>query len=519
LVWPLALGCALGQLALLLLQFRARPFDMGDGARFTATVLSLGLGIGLCLLIFLIVQADGVAGAEQDWLLRPIRRRDLLVAKILTVLSLVHGPIFVGNLLMGLAGGFGFAETLRAALLGSVELALWFSLPVMAIAALTKSITEALLTGLAILFGALLLAWLFGTLSQQATVGTGIAWVWGSARHGLLFAASIAILVWQYRRCNTVAARRLFIAGVIAFVWMPSLPWQPAFAIQRALSNPDSGSLAGTLAIAAAPGDSATLVAVDAADAADATDAAGPLSVPVFLDREERKVAKSDVSKKLVRVSQFVEFTGLPPGALVHIDRAAFRIADTDGHRVYQGSGNTFAVRAASGDGHARVPQLIDIPRPVYERLSAQSLRLQVRYFLTLLRPRALPSLHARVDAQRLPELGRCASKVDDEGKGFDVACATVGEQPMCLALSLRDPNGGAHGEEHFVCDLNYEPAVLRFSGDAFDHFDENLPFAAGAAPGATPGADAEISLRVYEAVAHVERTLVLPQFRLREHQ
>jgi hypothetical protein len=410
----------------------------------------------------------------------------------------------IGNLVMGLAGGFGFGASLRAALLGSGVLAVWFTFPVMAIAALTKSVTEALLTGLAILFGALLLAWLIATMTQQATVGTGIAWVWGSARHGLLLAVSIAVLVWQYRHRNTVAARRLFIAGVLAFVWMPSMPWQPAFAIQRAISDPESRSRAATLAITAVPGDSA----------ASAAAAVGPLDGPVFLDAEERKAAKSDVSKKLVRVSQLVEFTGLPPGSLVHIDRAAVRISDADGHRVYHGRGYSFAVSATSVDGKARAPQFVDLPLHMFEQRSDQTLQLQVRYSLTVLRPRALAAFPARSDAERLPELGRCTSKIDDEGKGFEVACATVGEQPMCLSLRLRSHDGAAQGTERFVCDLNYEPAALRFSGDVFDHFDEHLPFAAGA----VPAQDAEIAVTSYEAVEHLERTLLVPRFRVGDH-
>jgi hypothetical protein len=502
LIWPLALAVALGQFVLLLLQSHARPFDMSDGARFTAALFSVGLGIGLCLLIFLIVQSDGVAGTNQDWLVRPIARRDLLLSKILTIFALVHGPVLIGNLVMGLAGGFGFGASLRAALLASGVLAVWFTLPVMAIAALTKSVTEALLTGLAILFGALMLAWLIGTITQQATVGTGIAWVCGSARHGLLFAVSVAVLIWQYRRPNTVAARRLFIAGVLAFVWMPSLPWQPAFAIQRVLSGLESGSRVDALAITAVPGASATAAV------------AGPLDVPVFLDADERKAAESELSKKFVRISQLVEFTGLPEGSLVHIDRAAVRISDADGHRVYHGIGHRFAVSAASRDGKARLPQLVDLPRHLYEQRSDQTLQLQIRYALTVLRPRALGAFPVRAEAQRLPELGRCTSKIDYQGHGFEVACASAGEQPMCLALSLRSQDGAAQGTVHFVCDLNYEPAALRFSGDVFDHFDENLPFATSA----VPAQEAEIAVTSYEAVAHLERTVLVPGFHLVDH-
>jgi hypothetical protein len=498
LIWPLALGIALGQLALVLLQSHARPFDMGDGASFTGAIFSVGLGIGICLLIFMIVQSDGVAGADQDWLVRPIGRRDLLLAKISTVLTLVHAPIFIGNLITGLAEGFALGETLRATLLGSAEIALWFTFPVMAIGALTKSITEALLTGLAILFGALMIAWLASSISQQPTVHTGLAWVWGDARHGLLFGVSLAVLVWQYQRRNTVAARRLFIVGVLAFAWMPSLPWQPAYEIQRALANPDVVPTAKSLAVAAPTGDSAAAV--------------GAPESPIFLDAAERKAATSEAPKKLVRLSLPLQFSDLPAGVIVHIDRAAVRLMDASGRRVYSGAGKTFAVSAKSDAGRARASQLFYLPRRLQERLSDQPLQLRIRYSLTILRPRALPALAARTGEQFVPELGRCASRVDDGGKGLNVACATVGEQPMCLSLSVRSSGNAAQGSEHFVCDLNFEPAALRFSADVFDHFDENLPFAAGAGP----AEGAEISIRVYEAVEHLERTLVIPGFRLR---
>src|SRR5216683_4680453 len=62
--------------------------------------------LGAAFLIATVVQQDAIPGVRQDWLVRPLRRRDLLLAKLLFVLTMVQGPIFAADLTEALLNGF-----------------------------------------------------------------------------------------------------------------------------------------------------------------------------------------------------------------------------------------------------------------------------------------------------------------------------------------------------------------------------------------------------------------------------
>src|SRR5713226_4419719 len=48
--------------------------------------------LGSAILIVSVVHQDPIPGVRQDWLVRPVKRRDLLLAKFLFVLAAVYGP-------------------------------------------------------------------------------------------------------------------------------------------------------------------------------------------------------------------------------------------------------------------------------------------------------------------------------------------------------------------------------------------------------------------------------------------
>src|SRR5260370_14513106 len=93
--------------------------------------------------ITLVVHQDPIPGVRQDWLVRPISRRDLFLAKLLFVVALVQGPMFVTDLLQGLANGFSFGQSAAAAVACAASVLLTLTLPVLAFAALTARTTEA----------------------------------------------------------------------------------------------------------------------------------------------------------------------------------------------------------------------------------------------------------------------------------------------------------------------------------------------------------------------------------------
>ena len=63
-------------------------------------------------LVVMVVQQDAIPGLCQDWLVRPIRRRDLLLSKVLFVVLAAQGPIFLMEVAQGLAAGFPLGQSL-----------------------------------------------------------------------------------------------------------------------------------------------------------------------------------------------------------------------------------------------------------------------------------------------------------------------------------------------------------------------------------------------------------------------
>ncbi len=118
LLWPLVVGVALIELDRAHCELelgasspeRLTPLAMISELMGTVSLLAVGI------LIVLVVQADAIPGLRQDWLVRPIRRRDLLLSKLLFVALLVQGPIFVAEVVQGLAAGFPLSKAIGAPL-------------------------------------------------------------------------------------------------------------------------------------------------------------------------------------------------------------------------------------------------------------------------------------------------------------------------------------------------------------------------------------------------------------------
>jgi hypothetical protein len=518
LLWPLAAAGALVQALLQIVLFHSDPYPIGDELSALGALLLSGVLVSMVLLIVLAVQQDAPPSLTQDWLVRPIRRRDLLLAKLMTVVLLIHGPIVVAKLVQGLAEGFPLGQLLRAIVLSNFEIALVFSLPVMAIAALTTSVGEAVVTALAIFFGLIAARLLFlGILFPfthsfhffQPAAEAGVAWVWRYLSHSVLLVALVAVLLMQYFRRSTREAQAVFGAALLLFVLMPSLPWGPAFAIQQGLAaHPEAGR---AVSIDFDPG---ARYAVNAD--------ASHLDSQVF--RED-----SDAKKKgtvgFVQIVLPLQISGVPVGLLLHTDRSVVRLVRADGKTLYRGRGHVFDLRAPDGGAASAVlGQTIQIPAAIYQKAGGQSLRLEVDYSLTMLRSRTLPRLTA-VDGQlRMPEVGQCASRIDADHSAIQVACREVGALPPCMSAALEQANGARRNPEKFDCDLDYEPRRLRFSSEPINIFAVRLPLRdpeGGAAAhfplDETQLSTAQVVLRVYEPLAHFSRHLVIPQLRLQD--
>ena len=195
LMWPLAVATALLQVMIMAVIRHSEPFPMPEAKSVIASLLTLGLAISMTLLILLTIQQDAIPSINQDWLTRPVKRRDLLLGKLFTIALLIHGPIVVANILQGLAEGFAPGPVIHATLVSNFEIALCYSLPVMAVASMTRSVVEAIIFGLVILVVGVSVGFV-----SSPTGGTGLKWIWRSVAHGELLVVTIAALWWQYTR-------------------------------------------------------------------------------------------------------------------------------------------------------------------------------------------------------------------------------------------------------------------------------------------------------------------------------
>src|SRR5438876_3663116 len=122
------------------------------------------------LLIAAAVHQDAIPGLRQDWLVRPLSRRDLLLAKLLFVLLMVHGTILLTDTMQGLLNGFPVGQSLTAAASRSVYLLLGLSLPVLAFASLTRNMAETVIGAVLGSLGFVVFQILFNSNGQMVTV-------------------------------------------------------------------------------------------------------------------------------------------------------------------------------------------------------------------------------------------------------------------------------------------------------------------------------------------------------------
>jgi hypothetical protein len=156
-------------------------------------------------------------------------------------------------------------------------------------------------------------------------------------------------------------------------------------------------------------------------------------------------------------------------------DRSEVRLVGHDGGTVYQGTGEELELRAATD--HAAVHQGIRVPGAVFGRVSAEPLDVQIDYWFTVFRPNGTYAIPAEGGDQRMPGIGRCATKVDDSRTRVLFQCLEPGERPSCLAVVLEHAPTRARNPEVSLCAPDYSPYPGHTLPDALGRFGGRLPF------------------------------------------
>ncbi len=468
--------------------------------------------LGSAILIVAVVHQDPIPGVRQDWLVRPVKRRDLLLAKFLFVLAAVHGPMLAADLLEGLANGFPIYQSLGAAASRDVHVLIGFSLPILAFASLTSGLTEAFVGGAAASLGivAFEMFWAlhYGRSNSwqfDPTWGSGVAWVTDSARLTLALLGASAVLGLQYFRRKTVPAR--WLTGGVAFLCLLTqlVPWRSAFAVQQWLSpSPGAGS---SVRMSFEP-------------------SLGRFRSPSRLNFSNMTVQGNRAF--IMRSGDGMMFlplhiTGLSSDVVLKSDLSEVRLIGADGKTVYRGPGNALAFRKeGSSDGEERTHQGILVPAGVYNRINDQTVRLEIDYSLTLFRladSRAMPALGGD---QRIPGVGWCGTKANDAGTAIQLRCLQAGRVAECGTLVLEHVPSGRRNPVMFACHTDYAPYFRQYVPDAMDRIGGDSPFwdPTGLARYPVDGPqlpESQLVMRIYQPQDHFTRHLVIPEIRLKD--
>jgi hypothetical protein len=463
LLWPIVAVLTVVQGCLAAARFGVGPFLNG----LPTVPMALLEILGSAIVIALVVQQDPIPGTRQDWLVRPIARRDLFLAKLLFVVVLVQGPWFVSDLLQGLSNGFPLGQSVAAALACAVWVLLTMSLPLLAFAAVTASMTETLLATLGVL--AVVMAFLIVpslTGAPPPAAFTGFEWVPSLLREALWLVAATGALILQYRSRRTSAARAVLVGALLVGPSAAFLPWRTTVHLEQwltAWSGDESG-----MAVVFAPGDGRLQPARgQSLDDVQEKPGVGPADVAAENLRRRGEGARA--------VFLPLRLSGLIPESRLHADRSEVRLVGRNGGTVYQGRGEDLELRATSG--HAAVHQGIRVPGAVYGRVSAEPLDVEIDYWFTVFRPSGTYALPAQGGDQRMPGIGRCATKVDEAGTRVLLQCVQPGERPSCLTAVLEHAPTRERNPEVSLCAPDYTPYPGHTLPDAIARFGARLPF------------------------------------------
>lgn len=500
LLWPLVAGVALLHLASRFVLYKAGHF--GGGIPALSVVMDMLVAaeyMGSAFLIAAVIHQDPVPGVRQDWLVRPVKRGDLMAAKLLFVLLLVQGPMLVADWLGAMMYGFGPLESLAAALSRGLFLLFLFYLMFTVFVSLTANLMETLVAGLFTFLGGGAIAMLLMTQNTPgrqllAVTQSGLRWISDSAHFLVVLAGAVILLRLQYFQRRIMLGRYVFATASFLWILMFFFPWQPAFAIQQRLS-PN-------------PGAAATVqVAFD--------------SVP----RPKEPVVDPDRPRIAIQgIQVYLPFRvhGLPDDSVLVGNHTDVYLTDPSGARHKVGGGDMEARQDGPAAGDVAIRQAIQMPPFLYEKLKDKTVRVEMEHSLTLFRVNEANAIPALNGDQRIPGVGWCETRLNDAQTAVRVRCMAPGKPPSCIMGFLEDPASGRRNPASTGCRPDYTPYVANIVYDAMGRFGTSLAFRdpAGLAKYPVTGPqlkEARVVLRVYREQEHFMRRVVIDKVRLED--
>jgi hypothetical protein len=519
LLWPLALLLAVFQFLLGWLSFRWGYFGEDLAARTLYPALGIAWYVGIVALIVAVVHQDPIPGVNQDWLIRPIERRDLLGAKLLFVIATVSLPMLAMDLVDARAAGFTLAQAAGPTIFKEIYVLLTLLVPLLALASATENWPQVLVGSavLVVVYSFCLIAASVAIGPDRCpTCGTGLRWIQSLIDHVAILIGAIAILRMQYFRRRTLWSRSIIAAGVLLFATV-QLPWRTAFAIQQRLS-PSSGD-AAAIAVAIDPAaDAAAMSPSRAATAAGAARVAHQLlsgntdAAATYL----RHRGHPDTQPVTFEVP--VRITGVPSDAILIVDRSEIRLLADNGRMLHDTANGTDSAGLTIAAGAQPSHQTIELPAGLFREWSDRPVRLEITYWFTLFRKSASYAMAATSGDLSAPELGRCQSQLKSDISEINFRCRQQGLGPTCYTVTLEGPDGKRDPESP-DCSPNYRPfAALWSAPQTFYGIDVQVHDATGFVQYPIPSsqfAESRLLLTTYSVRDHFTRALTTPALRL----
>jgi hypothetical protein len=494
-------------------------FEHRTGAEALLRPLMLAWFIGIATLSAAVIQQDAVPGVDQDWLIRPLNRTDLLLAKIIFLAVTISVPMFILNLSHALLLGMPLGPSLAAVLSKELFIFSCFVVPVAALASTTRNLTELMILGAAlmVIFAASLSAGAFFWGPEWCpTCHTGMSWLQHLLQHiGVVFGAGV-ILFLQYYRRGTAYARGIAVFGAVALVFI-QLPWNTAVAIERWLSEPTGHAARVTLELAEEP------PSLDTTSMGAKRPAAGRTTQlllhgnvdQAFEDLHRR--ARSEDSPVLIDLP--VRTIGASADEMLVVDRLHTQLFRSDGRLLYRGADagpSPGLLMADPGDATGVAHQTIEIPSKVFRAAAATSTRLQIDLSLTLVKVREEHKIAALDGELRSNDVGLCATNRD--GNSVVLHCNSITQAPFCYSAALYAADG-RHNPELFKCIPDYRrhwPALI----DLLNFYGLELPvrdpYGIAQYPvDASELGNSYVLLKIYGERDHFKRTLTVADLQL----
>ena len=508
LLWPLAVLVTLIQVAF------EWAFSFGDSpaADELLRLLTPAWYIGIVTVTIAVVQEDTLPGVDQDWLIRPVARTELLLAKVLFAVVMVSLPMLIVNFLDELLLGFPAAASFGDALYKEFYVFVCLLVPAMAAAAATRNLTELVVLGAGLVVLYVVSVWLSTTLGQIdrcPTCDTSLSWQQHLLQHIGIFIGSVAVLALQYYRRDTRASRWVLAVGVVLLV-VVQVPWNVAFAIQTRM-GPSIGSPPSAIGIGA--GSAEVVLANPGKQDSSRRLTRALLQGDVDEAVQNLKGIRAPRNARAI-VSVPLQVTGVTDDELLVVDRAELAVTDAQDAVLYRtaGSERKSVPLSLEGSQPSVALQKFELPGPVYARIKSRAARLRIDYSLTVRAVVAQHKLAAAGGEFRAPEIGWCQSEAGP--KAASVRCRQIGRVANCYSASLYGPQG-QHNPEVRYCESDYRPFIPSpLNIFSFASIDLPIRDAYGQAHYAVDGSDiaeSYIILRVYEIGQHFRRTVIAP--------